>query len=233
MKVSAVSVACAATMLFAATNAIAQDEPEIGSRLTQRRTVDATVGDDAAARAAQRYAGCIYLKQPSQVISALSAADRNEAARRLGGLQVKGTCMNLVITNNLADSQRLSFPTDLYRGLLAEAVIRNRYRQVELPRLPLQTAYSREWFDVTGRSRPIDEMNACVADTDPAGIMALLNTVPQSAAERTAVQKLSPSLGPCLSATTRLSSNRQSLRAGLAEALFHRLTEPTVAGDVK
>lgn len=226
-------VASAAALLLGAAPATAQDDPEIGSRLTQRRVTGTAVGEDAAARAAQRYAGCVFLKQPSQVVAALSVTDPADAGRRLGALQVRGTCMNLILANSLADSQRLSFPTDLYRGLLAEAVIRNRYQGAKLTALPLQTTYSRPWFAITGRPRPIEEMNACVADTNPDGIATLLTTAPQSDSERMAVRRMGSSLGPCLSAATKLSSNRQSLRAGLAEALFHRLTAPTVAGVVK
>jgi len=37
---------------------------------------------------------------------------------------------------------------------------------------------------------------------------------------------ISPALGPCLHAGATLTSNRQSLRAALAEAYYHRLHAP-------
>jgi hypothetical protein len=93
--------------------------------------------------------------------------------------------------------------------------------------LTLQKIYQRPWFAVTGRHLSVDEMGACIADVNPAGIGALIRTVPTTPGEGQAFAALSPDMGRCLRAGTKLQANRQSLRAALAEALFQRLNAPT------
>lgn len=232
MKTVAIRISILISVALVAAPATAQQESQVGSRLTPRNTVAVAQSPEAAALAGQRLAGCIYVKQRSQVLAALDAIDPADASRKIRSLQSKGTCINLLIVNEFADSQRMQIPNDIYRGLLAEAVIRNGYANHKLaPRTPgtPESDYTRPWFSVTDRAVQSDEMSVCVADTDPAGIAALLTTDPGSGAEKAAIRALSPSLGPCLSTGTKLSSNRQSVRAGLAEALYHRLVEETSA----
>jgi hypothetical protein len=50
--------------------------------------------------------------------------------------------------------------------------------------------------------------------------------VPTTPEEGQAFAALSPDMGKCLRAGTKLQANRQSLRAALAEALFQRLNAP-------
>jgi hypothetical protein len=143
-----------------------------------------------------------------------------------GRLNSKSTCINLLVVSDFADRQSIDLPGDIYRGMLAEAAIRDRFADQTVEPLKLQATYDRPWFAATGRPRDIDEMSVCVADIDPAGVQRLLATTAETGEERAAVRALAPSLGPCLATGTKLSSNRQSLRAGLAEALYHRFTTP-------
>jgi len=92
--------------------------------------------------------------------------------------------------------------------------------------LPIQQIYQRNWFAVTGRHVTVDEMGACIADTNPAGVLALARSVPTSKEESAAFTALGPNLGACLRAGTKLQASRQALRAALSEALYQRLHAP-------
>ncbi|MFD2499116.1 hypothetical protein ACFSTI_10125 [Rhizorhabdus histidinilytica] len=119
----------------------------------------------------------------------------------------------------------------MLRGMMAEAVLEKTTKDEALQPLPAATggAYQRDWFAITGRDRTVDEMAVCTAEQNPAGIRDLLATRPESAEELAAVKAVGATLGPCLPQGATLKANRQSLRAALAEALFHRSTEPVVA----
>jgi len=106
--------------------------------------------------------------------------------------------------------------------MLAEAALEKTSADEALQPLAPQPSYEREWFMLTGRDRVVDEMAVCVADQTPAGVRALLATKPEGPEELAAVQALSATLGPCLPTGATLKANRQSLRAALAEALYHR-----------
>jgi hypothetical protein len=70
-------------------------------------------------------------------------------------------------------------------------------------------------------------MATCVTDTNPAGVIALLDSEPYTDSENSAFSALIPFMGPCLSAGTKLSGEREPLRAALAEALYQRVNLPT------
>jgi hypothetical protein len=114
------------------------------------------------------------------------------------------------------------------RGDLAEELIkRDRHDVSTLQPLAIQKLYLRSWFQFTGRNVSVDEMAACVADTAPAAIIALVDAQPFSDAEGTAFGSLVPYMGPCLRAGTKLEGKREPLRAALAEALYQRFTNPS------
>lgn len=222
---------------LAAVPAAAQNDPPIGSRLGKRDYIRSEHDPKASVIAAHRMAGCVYLKQGPRVNAALSSLESAEAARRLNALGSKGTCINLHMRSDDAEMQRIAFPLDVYRGMLAEAALRQDFGSRSPEALPRQRTYSRPWFAATGRPLVVDEMGACVADTDPAGLKALLTTSPESPQEKAAFSRLMPSIGPCLTAGATLNANRQSLRVALAEALYHRIrgnsSAPASAGGAR
>lgn len=220
----------ATALAFAvAAPALAQSEPPIGSRLGKRDYIRSVHDPKASVRAAHRMAGCTYLKQGSRVNAALASLDAAESRRIIENLGSKGTCINLLPREEAAEMQRISYSLEVYRGMLAEAALRQNYSRASLPPLPRERVYSRPWFAATGRPNVVDEMAACVADTNPAGVQALLSTMAETAEEGAAVSRLMPSMGPCLTVGAKLNANRQSLRASLAEALYHRFRSPTAA----
>ena len=72
-------------------------------------------------------------------------------------------------------------------------------------------------------------MSACIADTDPSGIAALIATAPGSSEESWALGNISPWLGKCLAAGAQLHSDRAALRAALADALYQRVRDPQLS----
>lgn len=232
MKIAAVlALAC---MVGISLPAVADDDPPLGSRLGKRKDIAIPQSQQEAARAGHRFAGCIYVKQGSAVRAMLNEVDAGTANSRLGTLDSKGSCSNLMILAPESNRQMISLPNDIYRGLLAEAALSNDYVGIAPEPLAKQPGYDRPWFAATGRARAVDEMGACVADVDPAGVRALLATTAETSEEKNAISALAPTLGACLTAGATLNANRQSLRAALAEALYHRvIASPAVPPVLK
>lgn len=204
----------------------AQDEPETGSRLVKRKDVAIPHSQREAAQAAQRLAGCIYLKQGSAVRAVLDTRDSAEAVKRLGQLDNRGTCLNLNMVADGSIAQRASMPVDIYRGALAEAVLLKDRIADSLTANEREPSYKADWFAATTRHPAVDEMALCIAETNPAAVRALISTPAQSDEESRAFSSVAPLLGPCLTVGANLNANKQAIRAALAEALYQRAVAP-------
>ena len=108
------------------------------------------------------------------------------------------------------------------RGMIAEVLLKRSKTVARLAPLGQAKSYNAGWFTMTGRPHAVDEMAACVAAVDPAGIRTLLATQPGSAGQRLALGALTPSLGTCLAKGYQLDTRPPGLRAALAEALYQR-----------
>ena len=73
------------------------------------------------------------------------------------------------------------------------------------------------------------KLATCVSEIASAETLALLKTEPYSDAEGTTFAAVVPSMGACLRARVKLTGNRQSLRAALADALYQRVANPAPA----
>ena len=225
MKLRIALLACAT--LFVMFGSAAAAEPPIGSRLDER-TIKQTVKDQAeAAHIAHELAGCALATRGSaahDLLDARSAEAVKQSRKRLGGEE---ECFANIDRNDLVDGVEVSFPPDLMRGDLAEEFVKGDHDPAaQLRPLPIQKVYSRPWYAFTGRDVSVDQMATCVADTNPAAILALVDSAPYSAAEGTAFGNLVPYMGPCLRVGTKLAGAREPLRAALAEALYQRLENP-------
>lgn len=181
------------------------------------------VSSPAAARSpAERYATCLVETRPQQVSALLGAQTAEAASTPYRALANNDRCFTQVFGNGQFTPEEAGVSMDVLRGRLAEqAILAQPAALSALPPLPLQQKrYIRPWFAATSRPVAVDEMAACMADTDPSGIAALIRTVPRSEDENSAIDALSPSLRKCLSANVRLDAGREALRAALADALY-------------
>jgi len=180
--------------------------------------------------AQQRYVACLSEMRPAQVRQLLQASTADAASLPYHALAEDDRCFTRVYGNQEFRPEDV-LSQDMLRGKLAEQVLLVRANDVAaLQPLPLQQKrYIRNWFGATGRHPAVDEMAVCMADTDPAGIAALIKTSPGGSDESDAVTALGPNLTKCLGAGTRLDASRQALRAALADALYQRLSNPQVS----
>ncbi len=185
----------------------------------------------AAPGAAGSLAACLAQSRPDLARELLQAASPAAVTAPLSGLIENSRCLSQAFGEQQfsPSDEALSQPT--LRGNLAEQLLLKQSAAVAgLQPLPLQQKrYLRPWFAATGRHPAVDEMAACMADTDPAQIAALIKTEPGSADERAAFAPMSPALTKCLSAGTELDVDRQAIRAALADALYQRLTNPQLS----
>lgn len=222
--------AAAALMTVCASEAAAKpflDEPPIGSRLGKRLKTEKVDSDKEAALTAHQFATCIVSRQENDVHLFLTAEGQTsaKARKRISGA---GDCLSINRPrNDLVEGMRVSFPPDVFRGMLAEQLLKKSMAEAgQLQPLPLQRVYQRAWFASTGRNPVVDEMGACIADVNPAGILTLLRSDPYSEAERTTFATLTPTMAQCLRVGAELQANRQALRAALAEGLYQRIHAP-------
>ena len=193
------------------------------------------IGAEAPVSAApdnlERYVACLTESRPAVVRQLLQASSAAAANLSFHALADDSRCFSRVFPSGEFRPEDVSFSQDLLRGRLAEhALLAQSSAALALPALPLQQKrYLRSWFATTGRNPAVDEMGACMADTDPSQIIALIKTDPGSDDETAAFGALSPNLTKCLSAGTRLDAGRQALRAALADALYQRLTNPSLS----
>jgi hypothetical protein len=185
----------------------------------------------AAKTPAENYAACLAQSRFAEVAALLHAQTAAAASRPYSRLADDDRCFNQVFGTGQFRPEDAGVSLDMLRGRLAEqALIAQSPQIAALQPLPLQQKrYIRPWFAATGRNLAVDEMGACMADTDPAGIAALIRTDPGSGDENSAIAALSPNLTKCLSAGTRLDANREALRAALADALYQRVTNPSLS----
>ena len=213
------SIAIALALLAGA----ADGETRVGSRLdpAARQVNNADMSELNGAL--YRFMECAVARREVRVRAFIDARDVETMKQNYVALSDVPRCSVGGYLGN--DVDYISYNTDISvtRGFVAEAFIKkDRKRAEALPALPLQKTYSADWYAVTGRPQPFNEMATCVAATNPAGILTLLKTGIGSKEEKAAVGTLTPTLGQCLATGYKLNANRLSLRTALAEALYHR-----------
>jgi hypothetical protein len=216
--------------VLAGSSTAALAEPATGSRLGDFRRPGPALSARDQAEGAKRMAECLYNRKGELARQALLASTREGAEAATNRLMGNVQCFGAEFSNEMVEERHVSFPRDILRGMLAEAALERSGDQLAaLQPLPLQQIYQRDWYAVTGRHISVDEMGACVADTNPAGVVALARTEPASGEENAAFGALMDNFGKCLRAGVKLQASRPALRAALSEALFQRLNAPTPA----
>jgi len=185
----------------------------------------------AAPSNGERYAACVIKLRPGEARELLQASTLNAAAEPYRVLIDDNRCIERVFGERPFSPQDDGLSQNMLRGNLAEQMLLKQLTKVAtLQALPLQEKhYIRPWFAATARHPAVDEMAACMADTDPADITALIKSESGSADESAAYAAMSPGLTKCLAAGTRLDGSRQALRAALADALYQRLNNPALS----
>ena len=215
--------------LLVASTAVGAQQTEIGSRVAQRAQTASVKSGSQSVVDSHLYAECIVHRRASLSASYLELTDPSVTGSARANLGRQIECNNTQISSEFSNEQRLSIPTDLYRGMIAEALIAARFVRATPAPVPLAKIYVSPWVGVSGRAPAVEEMGICVAATDPEGIKVVLASSPESSEELAALRALAPAMGSCLAANVKLTANRQSIRATLAEALYHRLASPVLA----
>ena len=132
------------------------------------------------APSAQRYVACVAQKHPATVQQLLRAPTLAAAQRPYHALSEDERCISIVFNHEAYSPQDVVVPLGVLRGRLAELALLNSAAQVAaLAALPLQQKrYTRPWFATTGRDPAVDEMGACIADTDPGNVLQLVRSAP-------------------------------------------------------
>lgn len=205
-------------------------DPPLGSRIGNRERSNGQAAEEKAARQGHAAAKCMVNKRRQTAERMLASTDAETVKKAYKNLWAGDlTCYSGFEDNDggFVEGRVIDAPFDVMRGMIAEELIKREAAQVaQLPLLqPLNQIYVRPWYAVTNRDPIVDEMATCVADVNPVGTLALFQTEAYTDGEMAVVQSLSPDFGRCLRAGARLTANRQSLRAALAEALYQR-TQP-------
>jgi len=208
----------------------ASAESPTGSRLGDRAIQGLQYTEEQADEAGTRLASCMAAKRERFARDYMAAKTATQQDKAQGPLFRQLSCLGFSNLSDMSDTSVVSMPPDILRGKIAEALLKgDRDKIAALAALPLAKDYARPWYAATGRDPVIDEMGACVADTNPRGIASVLSTRGYSKEEGAAFGALSPSLGPCLRVGAKLQANRPALRAALADALYQRLQAPPAA----
>jgi hypothetical protein len=205
-------------------------DPPLGSRLGKREVSNGLNEEIRAARQTHAAAACMVNKRRSAAERLLAATEEAVVKKAYTDLwSGELDCYSGFEDNDsgFVEGRVIHAPLDILRGMLAEELVkRNTAAIPQLPVLqPLHQIYSRPWYATTNRDPIVDEMATCVADVNPMGTLALLQTDFYTEAEMAQVRTLSPDIGRCLRAGATLKANRQAMRAALAEALYQR-TQP-------
>lgn len=201
-----------------------------GAMLAPAAVAQAATSGPEFTRAGHQLAQCLYDRRKADVVALLGAVSA-EQARHYGAMLRNGTaCRDVTVNTREIEGGSVVAPDDVFRGMLAEAALQKAGRLPTLEPVTAPAAYQRGWFAATTRNPAVDEMAVCTVEVNPAAVRELLRTPPETTEELAAVQSLSATLGPCLPQGATLKANRQSLRAALAEAFYHRAHAPAVAG---
>ncbi|MBV9528675.1 hypothetical protein [Sphingomonas sp.] len=186
----------------------------------------------AAASRTRDYAACVARVRPAAADRLLRADDAEEAGRAYKVAANNDYCFSRTIGTSDYQDTEAGLSIGELRGMFAEqTIMRDRGFAAPVP-LPLSQSYDRPWFAGTGRGPAVDEMAACMADTDPQDIVGLLRTGAGSWDEKAWMGSLPTHLSRCLRAGVRLDATPEALRAALADALYQRVHRPqAVAGD--
>jgi hypothetical protein len=167
---------------------------------------------------------CVYGKESVAARGLLrSVPGSKDEANRMTALHSRlEECVN-------GDAQAVRFTSFVFRGALAEGIFLAMYPtdpvgppsadRLDLPASWIE-AYRKD--PSIGATLAMHQLAACVVRTVPVETSRLVRSTPGSADESAGFQAIAPHLGPCVNQGRTFSSDRTTLRALLAEALYDR-----------
>lgn len=201
----------------------AQTDTDLGTRIPSKRSHSTSKREDIdkARIEAQHYATCIVKKRGNAARTYLNATDPAQI-ENLGRNMNYKDCYSR-FSSELAATVSLQIPDGIYRGMLAEELLGLDRRTIAaLEPEKLQNLYVNPFSDVSGRDPEVDNMAMCYAEVHPQELATLLGATAGTDEETKAFGTIASQLEPCLRRGFKLTANRQTLRAALAEALYHR-----------
>jgi hypothetical protein len=195
-------------------------------------------------RLAYDYSRCVVGRHPAAASQALLSNVDNKTFMRQYGSLIDGNCL----VRATHAGTKMSFPGDLYRYALADALVARELASTPVPELsnvpPLERAalpaepasvpanaskpdrrkyeQSLKNFTEAQSFRALAELGECVVRLNTAGAKALLLTVPETADETSAFDALRPTLAQCLPEGRTLSLGKLVLR-GTVAVNYYRL----------
>ncbi len=216
-----IAVSTLAVCGWSAVPALANDPP-VGSRLGERLKTVEKVDRARAVGKAHRLSECLVNRRGDLTRRYLNAATVEQAEDLRRSLFNSTLCSDETESSG-AEESIVYIPDDLARGYLSEAYVEKKTKGLELAPVPGPAVYTRPWFAATTRDSAVDEMSVCSVETNPSAVLAILRADPITPEEGKAFAGIGETLGKCLRVGAKLTGNRESLRASLAEALFHKL----------
>ena len=205
-------------------------------------------------RLAYDYAKCVVGHDSAAASEALlSDASNEEILTRYKGL-IDGACL----VRSTHAGAKMSFPGDLYRYALADALVSRELASSPVPDLsnvpalerralpekpaPLSAnaskadrrRYEKELKDYGEAEafRTLGALGECTVRLDAAGAKALLLTAPETAAEASSFGALGPTLAQCLPEGTRLELGKLALRGTIA-VNYYRLAHAAASAAAR
>ncbi|AXJ96720.1 MULTISPECIES: hypothetical protein [unclassified Sphingomonas] len=228
--------AVGAALALVPAGAAAQLKPEMqtGSMIpVQPRAVEA----DQAGRIRKGFAQCVYrMGAKGAVVRLLTHSDPGTVDLKAAGVSdlSRSLSMETCLGRELqADQSTLGykFTPKVLRGMMMEEAYLSTFAVLP-PRPATMTQAVDRTFVSTGDAlsvaRGLAEFADCVVFKDPEHADALLRTVPNSVAEKTAARALAPALGSCLTAGQTVALNAASIRVFMADGLWNRYVRPTI-----
>jgi hypothetical protein len=139
MKASRIVLIAFATNMMAGA---ALADPPTGSRLGDHRRPGPTLTARDQAEGAKRMAECLYNRKTELARQALLASTKLSADAATNKLMGNVQCFGAEFSNDMVEERRVDFPTDILRGMLAEAGLDRARDQVRSFNLSLCSRFT-------------------------------------------------------------------------------------------
>jgi len=227
MRLRVVPLVCAALLALVGSPAVAVPEPPLGTRIP-RWDGGPRASDRDAARVLRDFGRCVVRTQPGSATLLLRTLPESQEER--------GAIRTLVgRPTSCLSAARMMLNSVLFRGSIAEGFL-VRAGLDSLPLLPPAPVEEFASYSTRLSAADVDGVDqqdraiilggwlaACVAREQPQLVVPVLKAAPLSREEQAALRAAEGAFSTCLPSGQVLRVDRFSIRALLAEALYHRV----------